>query len=261
VQRSELRPVPPGGRLRGRSWRPNWSVLPTPNPSAAGDGGVNLDGSRAAWRLRPLGAPLADRVPGAGSGGPGPRQPWPPTAPRSRSRRGSPGRGAGQHVRRLQPPAPHRDAREHHGIVLSRPTVHRILTAAGVASVRQRRPTQWRDRRGATWARPAALSWAASSQPRGGSRERSYGDRKCAMSASRAFLNTHGARAVASFLPSWMSRVRVSSPAVLNRLRTRREYATSVAGAPSEGARMRLVCVGVLGQKRDLVGVEESRSK
>jgi hypothetical protein len=50
-------------------------------------------------------------------------------------------------------------------------------------------------------------------------------------------LNTN----LSTFLPSWMSRLRVSSPAVLNRLRTRREYATSVAGDPPEGARMRLV--------------------
>jgi hypothetical protein len=35
------------------------------------------------------------------------------------------------------------------------------------------------------------------------------------MSASRAFLNTRTARAVASFLPSCMSQVRDSSPAVL----------------------------------------------
>ena len=36
---------------------------------------------------------------------------------------------------------------EHHGIVLSRPTVHRILSAAGVASVRHRRPARHRQRR------------------------------------------------------------------------------------------------------------------
>ena len=36
---------------------------------------------------------------------------------------------------------------EHHGIVLSRPTVHRILAGAGVASVRQRRPARHRQRR------------------------------------------------------------------------------------------------------------------
>jgi transposase len=36
---------------------------------------------------------------------------------------------------------------EHHGIVLSRPTVHRILAAAGVASVRHRRPPRHRQRR------------------------------------------------------------------------------------------------------------------
>ncbi|MGA8014571.1 MAG: helix-turn-helix domain-containing protein, partial [Candidatus Dormiibacterota bacterium] len=36
---------------------------------------------------------------------------------------------------------------EDHGIVLSRPTVHRILAAAGVASVRHRRPPRHRQRR------------------------------------------------------------------------------------------------------------------
>jgi transposase len=36
---------------------------------------------------------------------------------------------------------------EHHGIVLSRPTVHRILSVAGVASVRHRRPARHRQRR------------------------------------------------------------------------------------------------------------------
>src|ERR1035437_5896757 len=37
---------------------------------------------------------------------------------------------------------------EHHGIVLSRPTVHRILAAAGVAPIRQRRPPRHRTRPG-----------------------------------------------------------------------------------------------------------------
>ncbi len=36
---------------------------------------------------------------------------------------------------------------EHHGIFLSRPTVHRILSVAGVASVRHRRPARHRQRR------------------------------------------------------------------------------------------------------------------
>jgi hypothetical protein len=36
---------------------------------------------------------------------------------------------------------------EHHGIALSRPTVHRILSVAEVASVRHRRPARHRQRR------------------------------------------------------------------------------------------------------------------
>jgi len=36
---------------------------------------------------------------------------------------------------------------EHHGIVLSRPTVHRILATAGVAPIRHRRPARHRQRR------------------------------------------------------------------------------------------------------------------
>jgi hypothetical protein len=77
-------------------------------------------------------------------------------------------------------------------------------------------------------ARPleAAVSCAPSSQARGGLRERSKGYRKCAMSASRAFLNTRDVSAVPPFLPSWMSRVRVSSPAPISAI-------SAVAGAPS----------------------------
>ena len=52
------------------------------------------------------------------------------------------------------------------------------------------------------------------------------------MLASRAFLNTRSARAVASFLASRMSRVRVSSPAPVTPSSTRSEYETRVVANP-----------------------------
>jgi hypothetical protein len=84
------------------------------------------------------------------------------------------------------------------------------------------------------------VSCAASSQARGGLRESSRGYRKCAMLASRAFLNTHTARAVASFFPSWMSRVRVSSPAPVNPSSTRSQCETRVVEDPRGVERVRM---------------------